>query len=171
MMKRFYSCLCLFLLALGVGCGCSAYWYRSPEKFTVKNSRLNWVQIYYQASEDAPRVRCDMTNNGQVAILEGRSVTVGDDFNIEYEKKDFGDMRKYYYSMRPEMFDMTLQLLVDSGLLVREKPDKDAPLYPKVLVKANINHVKQDKFTYNELLISEIRTLLFQYKMSGQLAQ
>ena len=171
MMKRFYSCLCLFLLALGVGCGCSAYWYRSPEKFTVKNSRLNWVQIYYQASEDAPRVRCDMTNNGQVAILEGRSVTVGDDFNIEYEKKDFGDVRKYYYSMRPEMFDMTLQLLVDSGLLVREKPDEDAPLYPKVLVKANINHVKQDKFTYNELLISEIRTLLFQYKMSGQLAQ
>ena len=171
MMKRFCSCLCLFLLALGVGCGCSAYWYRSPEKFTVKNSRLNWVQIYYQASEDAPRVRCDMTNNGQVTILEGRSVTVGDDFNIEYEKKDFGDVRKYYYSMRPEMFDMTLQLLVDSGLLVREKPDEDAPLYPKVLVKANINHVKQDKFTYNELLISEIRTLLFQYKMSGQLAQ
>lgn len=171
MMKRFCSCLFLFLLALGVGSGCSAYWYRSPEKFTVKNSRLNWVQIYYQASEDAPRVRCDMTNNGQVTILEGRSVTVGDDFNIEYEKKDFGDLRKYYYSMRPEMFDMTLQLLVDSGLLVREKPDEDAPLYPKVLVKANINHVKQDKFTYNELLISEIRTLLFQYKMSGQLSQ
>ena len=171
MMKRFYSCLFLFLLILGVGNGCSAYWYRSPEKFTVKNSRLNWVQIYYQASEDAPRVRCDMTNNGQVTILEGRSVTVGDDFNIEYEKKDFGDVRKYYYSMRPEMFDMTLQLVVDSGLLVREKPDADAPLYPKVLVKANINHVKQDKFTYNELLISEIRTLLFQYKMSGQLSQ
>jgi hypothetical protein len=171
MLKRCCYCLLFLFLALGMGAGCAPYWYRSPEKFTVKNSRLNWVQIFYQASEDAPRVRCDMTNNGQIAILEGHSVTVGDDFNIEYDKKEFGDVRKYYYSMRPEMFDMTLQLLVDAGLLEREKPDEDAPLYPKVLVKANINHVKQDKFTYNELLISEIRTLLFQYKMSGTLSR
>ena len=70
MLKRCCYCLLFLFLALGMGAGCAPYWYRSPEKFTVKNSRLNWVQIFYQASEDAPRVRCDMTNNGQIAILE-----------------------------------------------------------------------------------------------------
>lgn len=169
-MKRWISFTGCALLALIFCEGCSMYWYRSPEKFTVKNSRLNWVHIYYQAEEDAPRIRCEMTNNGQITILEGHSVTVGDDFNIEYHKKDFGDVRKYYYSMQPSMFDATLQLLVDSGLMTIEKPDEDAPLYPKVMIKANINHVKQDKFTFNEALISEIRTLLFQYKMSGTLS-
>lgn len=146
------------------------YWYRSPEQFTVQSSRLNWVHIYYQANEKAPRVRCEMTNNGQITILEGHSVTVGDDFNIEYDKKNFGDVRKYYYSMPPEMFNATLQMLVDAGLLKIEKAEADSPMYPKVMIKANINHVKQDKFTFDETLISEIRTILFQFKMSGTLS-
>ena len=112
-----------------------------------------------------------MTNNGQITILEGHSVTVGDDFNIEYHKKSFGDVRKYYYSMPPEMFNMTLQSLIDAGMMEREKLKEDDPMYPKVMIKANINHVKQQKFTVNERLINEIRTLLFQCKMSGTLTR
>lgn len=170
MKGSFLFTLCMFLLLL-CGAGCSMYWYKSPEEFTVQDSRLNWVRIYYQASETAPRIRCDMTNNGHVTLLEGHSVTVGDDFNIEYHKKDFGDVRKYSCTLSPEMFNATLQVLVDAGMMKVEKLDDDAPLYPKVLIKANINHVVQDKFTCKEALIDEIRTLLFQYKMSGTLSR
>jgi hypothetical protein len=170
-MKRYLLLLGLTLSLLFSGWGCSAYWYRSPEKFVVSNSRLNWVHIYYQATEKAPRVRCEMSDNGQIMILEGHSVTVGDNFNIEYHKKEFGDVRKYYYSMDPEMFRMTLQMLVDAGLMEREELKEDDPAYPKVMIKANINHVKQDKFTVNEALVDEIRTLLFQCKMSGTLTR
>lgn len=169
-MKKLFP-LFLTIILLFFGVGCSAHWYRLPEKFEVKNSRLNWVNIYYQAEESAPRIRCEMSDSGQIMILEGHSVTVGDDFNIEYHKKDFRDIRKYYYSMDPEMFRVTLQMLVDNGLLVREKLDEDSPVYPKVMIKANINHVTVDKFTVNETLIDEIRSLLFQYKMSGTLTK
>lgn len=171
MMKQFAFCLLVGLLLLISNMGCSAYWYRSPDQFKVSNSRLNWVHIYYQENEKAPRVRCKMTDSGQIEVLEGHSVTVGDDFNIEYHKKEFGDVRKYYYSMGPAMFNETLQLLVDNGLLAFEETDEDDPIYPKVMIKANINHVKQDKFTHKEALIDEIRTLLFQYKMSGTLSR
>jgi hypothetical protein len=41
--------LSLLILLLFAGVGCSAYWYRKPEKFSVENSRLNWLNIYYQA--------------------------------------------------------------------------------------------------------------------------
>lgn len=168
-MKQLLFSFVLLLTLLFSGWGCSPYWYRSPEKFAVASDRLNWVHIYYQEAENRPRIRCEMTNNGQITILEGHSVTVGDDFNIEYHKKSFGDVRKYYYSMPPEMFNMTLQSLIDAGMMEREKLKEDAPMYPKVMIKANINHVKQQKFTVNERLIDEIRTLLFQCKMSGTL--
>ena len=59
---------------------------------------------------------------------------------------------------------------LDTGLFKEEgAPDDDTPLYPKVLVRANINHKKIEKFTYDEALINEIRTQLFQFKMSGRL--
>lgn len=170
-MRKHLLIALLSLLFLCTGVGCSAYWYRLPEKFEVQNSRLNWVNIYYQADEDAPRIRCEMSDSGQIMILEGHSVTVGDDFNIEYHKRDFRDIRKYYYSMDPEMFRVTLQMLVDNGLLIREKLDEDSPVYPKVMIKANINHTTVDKFTVKEDLIAEIRSLLFQYKMSGTLSK
>lgn len=166
-MKRLASLLTLAVLALA---GCSPYWYRAPEQFVVEESRLNWVQIYYQESPTAPRVRCDMRNDGQITILEGMSVTVGDDFNIDYRDPAFGDVRKYYYQMDPALFRQTLQLLVDTGLFVVEgEPEEDTPLYPKVMIKANVNHKKIDKFTYDEALQNEIRIQLFQYKMSGRL--
>lgn len=166
-MKRLASLLALAVLALA---GCSPYWYRAPEQFVVEESRLNWVQIYYQESPTAPRVRCDMRNDGQITILEGMSVTVGDDFNIDYRDPAFGDVRKYYYQMDPALFRQTLQLLVDTGLFVIEgEPEDDTPLYPKILVRANVNHKKIEKFTYDEALQNEIRTQLFQYKMSGRL--
>lgn len=166
-MKRLASLLALAVLALA---GCSPYWYRAPEQFVVEESRLNWVQIYYQESPTAPRVRCDMRNDGQITILEGMSVTVGDDFNIDYRDPAFGDVRKYYYQMDPALFRQTLQLLVDTGLFVVEgEPEEDTPLYPKVMIKANVNHKKIDKFTYDEALQNEIRIQLFQYKMSGRL--
>ncbi|HIV09184.1 MAG TPA: hypothetical protein IAC79_03630 [Candidatus Spyradenecus faecavium] len=166
-MKRLASLLALAALALA---GCSPYWYRAPEQFVVEESRLNWVQIYYQESPTAPRVRCDMRNDGQITILEGMSVTVGDDFNIDYRDPAFGDVRKYYYQMDPALFRQTLQLLVDTGLFVVEgEPEEDTPLYPKVMIKANVNHKKIDKFTYDEALQNEIRIQLFQYKMSGRL--
>ena len=98
------------------------------------------------------------------------SVTVGDDFNIDYKDPSFGDVRKYHYQMDPALFRQTLQLLVDTGLFVHEgEPDDDTPLYPKILVRANVNHKKIEKFTYDEALQNEIRTQLFQYKMSGRL--
>ena len=166
-MKRLASLLALAALALA---GCSPYWYRAPEQFVVEESHLNWVQIYYQESPTAPRVRCDMRNDGQITILEGMSVTVGDDFNIDYRDPAFGDVRKYYYQMDPALFRQTLQLLVDTGLFVVEgEPEEDTPLYPKVMIKANVNHKKIDKFTYDEALQNEIRIQLFQYKMSGRL--
>ena len=158
------------LLALLACAGCSPYWYRAPEEFTVQESRLNWVQIYYQESPTAPRVRCDMRNEGQITVLEGMSVTVGDDFNIDYKDPSFGDVRKYHYQMDPALFRQTLQLLVDTGLFVIEgEPEDDTPLSPKILVRANVNHKKIEKFTYDEALQNEIRTQLFQYKMSGRL--
>ncbi len=165
-MKR---CFLIVLLPLLLLTGCASDWYMPAEKFQVERSRLNWVQILYQAQEDAPRIRCDMRNDGMITILEGRSVTVGDDFNIDYEKATFGDVRKYHYTMPPDLFRETLQVLVDSGLLERKTPDEDDPVYPKVLIKANINHHKIDKFTADPDLIAEIRTQLFQFKMSGQL--
>lgn len=167
-MKRL-SRVVLLALALLPLAACSPYWYKLPEKFTVQDSRLNWVQIFYQASESAPRVRCDMRDSGMITILEGKSVTVGDDFNIEYAKPNFGDVRKYYYKMDPEMFRQTLQLLVDAGLLKEEKIKEGDPVYPKVLVRGNVNHRVVEKFTVNPDLIAEIRTQLFQFKMSGQL--
>ena len=162
--------LLLALLPLFALTGCSPYWYKHPEEFQVVDSRLSWLQIYYQAGPEAPRVRCDMRNEGQITILEGKSVTVGDDFNIDYAAPSFGDVRKYYYQMDPTLFRQTLQLLVDTGLFKEEgEPDDDTPLYPKVLVRANINHKKVEKFTYDEALINEIRSQLFQFKMSGRL--
>ncbi len=161
--------LLVALFASLLCCGCATDWYLPEEKFVVQDSRLNWVQIFYQAKENAPRIRCDMTNNGVITVLEGHSVTVGDDFNIEYDKKHFGDVRKYHYTMPPEMFTETLQVLVNVGLLERDTPTEEDPVYPKVLVKANINHHKIDKFTANPELIAEIRTQIFQFKMSGQL--
>ena len=72
--------------------------------------------------------------------------------------------------MDPALFRQTLQLLVDTGLFVIEgEPEDDTPLYPKILVRANVNHKKIEKFTYDEALQNEIRTQLFQYKMSGRL--
>lgn len=147
--------------------GCSPYWYKLPENFVVQPSGLNYVQIYFQASEDAPRIRCDL-RNGQAIIRVGHSVTVGDDFNIEYEDRNFRDDRKIHYSMTPEYFSDALQSLVDAGLFKEEKPSKDAPVYPKVLVKANVNHHVIDKFTYDETLIAEIQSQLFQYRMSDR---
>ncbi len=161
--------LLFFLLPLMLLTGCASDWYMPPEKFTVEQSRLNWVQILYQAKEDAPRIRCDMRNDGIITVLEGHSVTVGDDFNIEYDKATFGDIRKYHYTMPPDLFRETLQVLVNAGLLERKPAEEEDPVYPKVLIKANINHRKIDKFTADPDLIAEIRTQLFQFKMSGQL--
>ncbi len=159
--------LLLLLVSLLCWTGCNAYWYRGPEKFTVQNSNLNWVQIYYQATESAPRMRCDMRNGGKVTLLEGHSVTVGDDFNIDYEAATFGDVRKYYYSMSSDMYTGTLQLLVDAGLLEHTEPKEDDPIYPKVMIYANIDHNVIKKFTTDPELIAEIRSLLFRFKMGG----
>lgn len=164
-MKRLWMLLVVVGL-LGFS-ACSPYWYRKDQPFQVQNSRLNWVQIFYQANEKAPRVRCDMKDNGHVTVLEGHSVTVGDDFNIEYEKATFGDVRKYHYTMPADLFRMNLQMLVDNDLMKVEEASEDSPVYPKVMVRANINHHRVEKFTFNEELIAEIRTQLFQYKMSG----
>ena len=158
--------LCPLLLAMGA---CSPYWYEPNPQFVVQDSRLNWVQIIYQSAENAPRVRCNYDNSGVITVLEGRSVTVGDDFNIEYEKADFGDVRKYRYTMQKAMFRESLQALVDAGLMKEEKANEETPMYPKILVRANINHHKIEKFVFNETLAAEIRTQLFQFKMSGML--
>ncbi len=149
--------------------GCSPDWYMHDEHFEVQNSNLNWVQIYYQATESSPRVRCDMRNGGQVVILEGKSVTVGDDFNIDYANPNFGDVRKYHYTMPADMYRDTLQHLVNVGLLERNEPKEDDPLYPKVLIYTNIDHNVTKKFTSDPELIAEIRSLLFRFKMAGQL--
>ncbi len=162
-MKR---CLALFSLLAAV-LGCSPYWYKQPETFAVAPSGLNYVQIYFQSAEDAPRIRCDLRNN-QAIVRVGRSVTVGDDFNIEYEDRNFQDDRKIHYTMTPQYFTDALQALVDAGLFKDEKRPRDAPLYPKVLVKANVNHHVIDKFTFDEALIAEIRSQLFQYRMSDR---
>lgn len=161
-----YVLIPLLLLSLFTA-GCSAYWYKDNPGFTVQDSRLNWVEIYFQETAEKPRVRCFMGDNGQITILEGHSVTVGDDFNIDYEDRNFGDVRKYHYTMDRRMFRDTLQVLVDLGLLRLEEPDETAPIYPKVMVIANINHRKIHKFTTNQDLIAEIRAQLFQFKMSG----
>ena len=166
----------LMLLSLLAGClfagmACAPYWYKKPVYFTVQESRLNWVQIFYQADEKAPRVRCDLKNNGVVTVLEGHSVTVGDDFNIEYDKPAFGDVRKYHYTMSAKMFRDSLQVLVDVGLMKEEAPGEDTPVYPKVMVRANINHHRIEKFTFDTALIGEIRTQLFQFKMSGMVQE
>ena len=58
MKRRLFLSLCL--LALCACAACSPYWYKKPDRFLVQNSRLNWAQIFYQASESAPRVRCDL---------------------------------------------------------------------------------------------------------------
>lgn len=164
MKSLLFTLLIAFLFA---ACGCSPYWYMDNEGFTVQESRLNWVEIYYQEAEDKPRIRCSMRDNGQITVLEGRSVTVGDDFNINYEDKNFGDVRKYQYTMDRRMFRETLQVLVDMGILKLEAPDEDAPLYPKVMVNSNINSRTMKKFTTNQDLITEIKIQLFQFKMSG----
>ncbi len=158
----------LSLFALVCCTGCNAYWYRSAEKFTVQESNMNWVQIYYQASESSPRMRCDMRNNGQIILLEGNSVTVGDDFNIDYKAANFGDVRKYHYTMPPEMYTDTLQALVNVGLLEHKTPEEGDPVYPKVMILANIDHTVMKRFTTNPELIAEIRSLLFRFKMAGQ---
>ena len=158
----------LGVLAAGLlAAGCSPYWYKHEDAFTVQPSRLNWVQIYYQAREDAPRMRCDYKNNGVIIVLEGHSVTVGDDFNIEYDKASFGDIRKYVYRTSPEVFRDYLQALVDQGLLVEEEAKEEDALYPKVMVRANIDHHRLNKFTFKEGLIDEIRAQLFQFRLSG----
>lgn len=162
------SLLLLSVLA-ALAVGCSPYWYKSPEKFTVRNTRFNKVEIRYQASEEAPRIRCEMKNNGYIQVLEGHSVTVGDDFNIEYDKPTFSDVRKYTYSMSPEMFRETLQVLVNAGLLEDNPADEDDPIYPKVLVCADINSSRIEKFTADPELIATIRMFLSQFKMSGTL--
>lgn len=163
-MKLFMFCLILLSLFTT---GCSAYWYKDNKRFIVQESRLNWVEIYYQEAADKPRIRCYMSDNGQVTILEGHSVTVGDDFNIDYEDKNFGDVRKYHYTMNRHMFRETLQLLVDQGLVKLETPNEDDPIYPKVMVNSNINGRTMKKFTTDKDLITEIRIQLFQFKMSG----
>ncbi len=148
--------------------GCASDWYKLPDRFTVQSSSLNYVQIFFQESEDAPRIRCDLRNN-QAIVRVGRSVTVGDDFNIEHEHRDFQDDRKVHYSMTQAHFNDTLQTLIDLGLFNEESADEDSPVYPKVLLKANINHHVIDKFTFNELLIDEIRMQLFRYRMADRL--
>lgn len=165
-MKRLFALLPL--LSLLIVCACSPYWYRQLETFTVTPSGLNYVQIYYQADEAAPRIRCDLRDS-QAIVRVGQSVTVGDDFNIEYEDRHFQDDRKIHYSMGPQFFTDALQALVDAGLFKEEKRAKGAPLYPKVLVKANVNHHVIDKFTFDETLIAEIRSQLFQYRMADRL--
>jgi len=156
--------------ALCLACvACGPYWYRHPELFTVASSHLNYVQIYCQASENAPRQRCDLRDNGQVIFREGRSVSVGDDFNIEYKDRHFTDDRTTYFNMDLTLFNASLQALVDAGLFMEEeKPEDDTPVYPKILVKANINHHVIDKFTFHEPLVAEIRAQLFQYRMAGR---
>ncbi|MEG1479434.1 MAG: hypothetical protein RSD41_00285 [Kiritimatiellia bacterium] len=163
-----------FLLPVLLLCGCASDWYQSPERITVKDSGLNWVQIYYQATSQSPRIRCDLRDRGSVTVLEGKSVTVGDDFNIDYQNKDFQDVQKYQYQMSPDDFVTTLQALVNSNLLEREKNTKEdeAKLekdeIAKVLVRANINHCRIDKFTFDRDLILEIEMQLFRYKRSGR---
>lgn len=157
----------LLLIALLPLCACSPYWYRHDQAFVVEDSRLNWLQVYYQASEKAPRIRCDYTDNGHITVLEGHSVTVGDSFNIDYEAPEFGDVSKYHYTLSPQMFRAYLQVLVDADLMKVEEPDPDAPIYPKVLVRANINHHRVEKFTFLPDLIAELRTQIFQFKLSG----
>ncbi len=162
MMKQLlFLCLLMGLTA------CSPYWYKLPETFIVQPSSLNYVQIYFQESEDAPRMRCDLRNNKAILRI-GHSVTVGDDFNIEYEARTFQDDRKHHYAMSAPFFTDALQALVDAGLFKPEEPDASTPLYPKVLLKANINHHTIDKFTFSEDLISEIRSQLFQYRMADR---
>lgn len=161
-----FAVILLFLCSLFTT-GCAAYWYKDNDGFVVRDSRLNWVEIYYQEAPDKPRIRCSMSDNGQITILEGHSVTVGDDFNIDYEDRNFGDVRKYHYTMDRHMFRETLQVLVDLGLVKLEAPDEDDPVYPKVMVNSNINGRTMKKFTTNKDLITEIRIQLFQFKMSG----
>ncbi len=161
--------LLLATLPLLLLTACSPDWYMHDEHIQVQASNLNWVQIYYQATETSPRIRCDMRNAGQIIVLEGKSVTVGDDFNIDTSDPNFGDVRKYHYTMPPDMFRDTLQHLVNVGLLERTEPKEDDPIYPKVMIYTNIDHTIVKKFTTDPELIAEIRSLLFRFKMSGRL--
>lgn len=175
-MRKLAVSLAVSLLTLG----CASDWYLPEEHFRVRDSALNRVQIIYQKTPDSPRIRCDMSDRGMVTVLVGRSVTVGDDFNIEHQDPDFADVRKVTTRMTPELFLLSLQALVDAGLLEREEPDAylskaeeaaDAgnplPDPPKVLVRANINSVKTERFTFNEDLIAEIEMQLYRYRRAA----
>ena len=164
---RFLTGMALCASLLIAAAGCSGYWYRSPEYVVVDRSALNYVQIFYQASETAPRVRCLM-RDGNIILLVGHSVTVGDDFNIDYRKRAFGDIKEHTLSLGPDSFRDTLQTLVNAGILRYSRPDSDAPVYPKVLVKCNINHCVRDQFVYDETLIAEIEAQLTRYRLAGQ---
>lgn len=172
-MKKILTALLLPLFSLG----CASDWYMPEEHFTVRDSGLNRVQIVYQKTPDSPRMRCDMSDRGMVTLLVGHSVTVGDDFNIEYQDRHFSDVQKISTRMSPELFLISLQSLVDAGLLEREDPDdatakvekaeaENKPL-PKVLVRANINGIKTERFTFNENLIFEIEMQLYRYRRAA----
>ncbi len=172
-MKRFLLCL-LPILTL---CGCASDWYLDPTHFIVRDLSYNKVEIIYQRTPDAPRYRIDMRQRGIVTLTEGRSVAIGDAFDVNTNDPNFTDVRTAKTTMTPELFCISLQSLVDAGLMEREDPDayEEAMLasdnetdpkkkLPKVLIYANLNGSVIQKFTSNKDLITEVELQLYRYR-------
>ncbi len=175
-MKRIRTLLILPLLAL---CGCASDWYLDEEYFKVRDLTHNQVEIIYQRTPTSPRYRCDMRQRGMITLVEGKSVTIGDAFDVNTDDPNFSDVRTTKTTMTPDLFRLTLQSLVDVGLLERENPEtyeeemrkalasKDPKDHlPKVFIYAKINSSVIQKYTSNRDLITEIELQLYRYRRS-----
>lgn len=135
-----------FLFALGalalVG-GCGPFWI--DPYITVKPSSLNWVEIHYYNENRTPirRVSVYLNGAGYVEIKKGTSQLVSNDFAKQVSDENWSQIRTQRLQVDPKHLNDIFQILVNAGLLDREKTGKASKrteFKRFIAVKANISN-------------------------------
>ncbi len=139
----------LFLfVALLTLAGCGPFWINPY--FTIKESKLNWVEIHYYRTDLTPirRTAVYLNGGGHVEFKKGTSELISNDFAKRHDSEEWDKIRTQRYNVDPKHINDIFQNLVNHGLLDKDKYFKGAkkPREGRMLaVKANINNV-----TYSE---------------------
>ena len=128
--------------ALAAVAGCGPFWV--DPYITVKESSLNWVSISYYNLNRTPirRVKVDIWGNGLVEVKRGESELVTNDFAKRHESDEWTKIKSHRMQISTKDANDIFQLLVNFGLLDREKTGKasKSKTFPRfIAVKANIS--------------------------------
>jgi hypothetical protein len=157
-------------LALALGAvawlgGCAMFSSPPPPRVVVDNSQLNRMTVRYRARNPAIKpVVLTVLGSGYIRVMRGMSPLVADDFAIDVDHPNWGDVDADTIGMSAAEARVILQHFADAGLMQEPEFPKDEAISADTLgvaeFRCNINGDKHRCVTTNPDLIGMVEMLL-----------